>query len=168
MPSSTSSISGTSPRLRGTGLGKPAHVGSGRYIPASAGNRQRTCARLSPAAVHPRVCGEQSELAITFFEGHGTSPRLRGTGLPGPLHDATARYIPASAGNRTDIDEYLSALSVHPRVCGEQAHFFRVDAAGSVHPRVCGEQQVYDRWLESRRGTSPRLRGTVIVVGVRR
>src|SRR5690606_31270523 len=52
-----------------------------------------------------------------------------------------SRYIPASAGNRLDRPVNWSRITVHPRVCGEQA------------PPI--------RFLFLFVGTSPRLRGTV-------
>ena len=50
---------GSSPRVRGTGLWSDRADAGGRFIPACAGNRLRQNKRSQATAVHPRVCGEQ-------------------------------------------------------------------------------------------------------------
>src|SRR5690606_2779644 len=117
---SPNDIAGTSPRLRGTGPKAYWTKFQERYIPASAGNRVAVQAIPGEIPVHPRVCGEQGQHMILKATETGTSPRLRGTG---PLGDALfliARYIPASAGNRSPGTDALATAPVHPRVCGEQ------------------------------------------------
>src|SRR5690606_23980789 len=64
----------------------------------------------------------------------------RGTGTQYTEVEHTARYIPASAGNR---------CKRHP-----------LPSQKTVHPRVCGEQPMEDREKQAAAGTSPRLRGT--------
>ena len=77
--STTFSISGSSPRLRGTQSGKVKTANQARIIPAPAGNtRPLVCACL-PLADHPRACGEHNLARSTTFSISGSSPRLRGT-----------------------------------------------------------------------------------------
>ena len=52
---------GSSPRLRGTVWFRDLGIWFVRFIPAPAGNRFGGRTRNSPAAVHPRACGEQSQ-----------------------------------------------------------------------------------------------------------
>ena len=132
--------SGSSPRLRGTGLNLKAEGLHLRFIPAPAGNsfKSRTC--LSPASVHPRACGEQAPTATTTTMTIGSSPRLRGTGKTEHRSALLHRFIPAPAGNRVPTILFPCPAPVHPRACGEQ-------------DRPC-------RALYTLYGSSPRLRGT--------
>src|SRR5690606_1948243 len=75
----TSTVFGSSPRLRGTAFDMDAPVLAERFIPASAGNSRRGSEDRCTITVHPRVCGEQHPgIAAASAEG-GSSPRLRGT-----------------------------------------------------------------------------------------
>ena len=71
----------------------------------------------------------------------GSSPRVRGTL---PIKSCLAiqrRFIPAGAGNTNDSLKLQTETPVHPRGCGE-------------HPSV-------PRFSTIRRGSSPRVRGTL-------
>ena len=73
------SVSGSSPRVRGTGGRDPRFRHGVRIIPACAGNSVRDPVVPARMPDHPRVCGEQGE-----YPGHlscllGSSPRVRGT-----------------------------------------------------------------------------------------
>ena len=173
--------SGSSPRVRGTGVWTPRRYRARRFIPACAGNRINTTFLVWEPSVHPRVCGEQPRLAR---RGHR---RLR--------------FIPACAGNSCASTSISTAAAVHPRVCGEQTDHtalifslhgssprvrgtvtttavnffgqrFIPACAGNrpyvvfchimspVHPRVCGEQLTHAALAARIRGSSPRVRGT--------
>ena len=153
---------GSSPRVRGTDQARFRHGQQQRFIPARAGNSLVSMAELIAEPVHPRACGEQTGglLLRGLFrnrfipaacgeqldtDGHtqaitGSSPRVRGTALRDLKPVVCRRFIPARAGNRRLSRPLRSSSSVHPRACGEQAHSTRVFA--------------------SRRGSSPRVRGT--------
>ena len=54
-------------------------------------------------SVHPRACGEQFP-TIPFGEmRHGSSPRLRGTGIALRCMLFLQRFIPAPAGNSLTV-----------------------------------------------------------------
>ena len=93
-----------------------------------------------PRPVHPRVCGEQALAAAGVICHYGSSPRVRGTGLPGWPDWRLKRFIPACAGNRLIRS--------------------RAQRRASVHPRVCGEQAPHRAHAHARFGSSPRVRGT--------
>ena len=115
-----------------------------------------------PAPVHPRVCGElgrphppgrERQRFIPACAGNskarrprrpraaGSSPRVRGTRMDGPIPPAN--------------------ISVHPRVCGELAAWLSAGAGtGAVHPRVCGELEDAVGVASALCGSSPRVRGT--------
>ncbi len=134
-------LAGSSPRLRGTQGHRARRESPGRFIPASAGNTFLKSPSTLASAVHPRVCGEHSTGARSTLPRYGSSPRLRGT--PGvPIYDdVRTRFIPASAGNTSMLNDTFSIRSVHPRVCGEHEMEARLEAVGL--------------------GSSPRLRGTL-------
>ncbi len=70
----------------------------------------------------------------------GSSPRVRGTAPHHTRPIASARFIPARAGNGIPPAPAPSQLAVHPRACGE---------------RFCATRNAW-RML----GSSPRVRGT--------
>ena len=134
------SISGSSPRVRGTGRNLLAIRRRKRFIPAGAGNsRPRSC-RCRSRPVHPRGCGEQILPGNHNPTSYGSSPRVRGTVRRHIRGDRRVRFIPAGAGNSLRGGSF----------CGLRA----------VHPRGCGEQTVIDAHILRNRGSSPRVRGT--------
>ena len=139
-PHAAGVVHGSSPRLRGTRLGRGPFVLFRRFIPASAGNSAAGVSRPPPGPVHPRVCGELALRRPHRPAAHGSSPRLRGTRLPPPPRSSGSRFIPASAGNSHPLPRNPALRSVHPRVCGELL-------PGVRYPTVPT-------------GSSPRLRGT--------
>ena len=173
---------GSSPRVRGTVLEKLVLVLGERFIPACAGNRASALRAWASAAVHPRVCGEQSSTARTLRFTAGSSPRVRGTGLRNAQEPRDLRFIPACAGNRRYAVRRPKLKAVHPRVCGEQdpGQFPAAMFDGSS-PRVRGTDQrgllVQQRprfipacagnrftsrsATKPQAGSSPRVRGTV-------
>ena len=131
---------GSSPRVRGTGIGIWDELTRRRFIPACAGNGPPRRSPKPSAPVHPRVCGERVKIEEDQVERTGSSPRVRGTDTHRWTTAAATRFIPASAGNGNGCDPCDSCDPVHPRVCGERQ---------SVNPHP-------DRVL----GSSPRVRGT--------
>ncbi len=131
---------GSSPRLRGTPGNGGFLITEKRFIPAPAGNTPRMWLRRTPAAVHPRACGEHENPEPAPIKGGGSSPRLRGTRSDGIIHLTEQRFIPAPAGNTFTRTWSAIYYSVHPRACGEHTSWLLVTA-------------VFD-------GSSPRLRGT--------
>ena len=70
----------------------------------------------------------------------GSSPRVRGTVWARNTVFTLGRFIPARAGNGTDIRINAHVATVHPRACGE-----RIGVSAAVRHGV---------------GSSPRVRGT--------
>ena len=200
------SLTGSSPRVRGTVRGSPTRPAYLRFIPACAGNRSSVSLISLCTAVHPRVCGEQVWKNWSRVSRAGSSPRVRGTDFTMDQANTIARFIPACAGNRYETSSQILLTSVHPRVCGEQCSGLRpisVDDGSSprvrgtdrdvggirprvrfipacagnrysshtvcsfstVHPRVCGEQIRMADKKKLTTGSSPRVRGTVQIIG---
>ena len=132
-------------------------------------------------AVHPRVCGEQTVSLVASQHRHGSSPRVRGTGI---RRESIFRHYtvhPRVCGEQTtqrNINSILIGSS--PRVRGTAFREFGADildrfipaCAGNrppaskpivitpVHPRVCGEQRAAGDGRDRAVGSSPRVRGT--------
>ena len=133
-------VTGSSPRVRGTGGTGGNVVINLRFIPACAGNSSRARESRRSGTVHPRVCGEQAGQAVTSSSTCGSSPRVRGTAPGQESRGGRGRFIPACAGNS------LLASSTTPMP--------------PVHPRVCGEQSRESPRRPPPHGSSPRVRGT--------
>ena len=134
---------GSSPRVRGTLLAQPLLQSRHRFIPACAGNAIWLCILISMQSVHPRVCGERDHFVDLRWAQSGSSPRVRGTPFRHILACYWIRFIPACAGNAKRIGTRPITLTVHPRVCGERQE-----------PGVFGLGVL---------GSSPRVRGTLMV-----
>ncbi len=137
---SGTTLTGSSPRLRGTPSRLAAAGIVPRFIPAPAGNTYPSMVAPSRPPVHPRACGEHHGRHRHRAVRAGSSPRLRGTPSPSRPIRRIRRFIPAPAGNTRHIGPGQERGAVHPRACGE--HFW---ARLARH---------------SRGGSSPRLRGT--------
>ena len=131
---------GSSPRLRGTVDQFGSEFIQHRFIPAPAGNRPGRTHRQETGTVHPRACGEQTDVSTLDRGSDGSSPRLRGTADRSDDTVLTFRFIPAPAGNSTSTRFPTKGEPVHPRACGEQV------ATRDGVSRIIG--------------SSPRLRGT--------
>ena len=137
--SSSLSISGLSPRVRGN-----PHLGDGLQdwrgsIPACAGEPRSRVRLMSSTGVYPRVCGGTGCSSPTASDARGLSPRVRGNRAPPPSLAVRSRSIPACAGEpRPGHPPCLRAW---------------------VYPRVCGGTSCLCSTAHSQHGLSPRVRG---------
>ena len=130
---------GSSPRVRGTGVVDDQAGPRHRFIPACAGNGASSGVSVRGMAVHPRVCGERSTVSSITQPVAGSSPRVRGTGPHGRDHRLLRRFIPACAGNGRLLFFCAMSAPVHPRVCGERlAARPRSSVINGSSPRVRG------------------------------
>ena len=134
---------GSSPLARGTRACIGLIPVRGRLIPARAGNTTRPVTITSVTSAHPRSRGEHGlgvfGGAHYFISAHprsrgehvkapkafvkitGSSPLARGTLLCGVRRHASARLIPARAGNTPHARPRRYPSSAHPRSRGEHA-----------------------------------------------
>jgi len=137
---SSVTVSGSSPRARGTqvsALRDRVEVG---LIPACAGNTRCPRRHDGLPAAHPRVRGEHSGARSLSAVGEGSSPRARGTRRSTAPPPGGYGLIPACAGNTASRGTPSRRPAAHPRVRGEHK-VARIIAAGDE-------------------GSSPRARGT--------
>ena len=88
---------------------------------------------LRTHAVHPRLRGEHAIRGTPWLDAYGSSPLARGTRHRVAELHARNRFIPACAGNTTDVSPCGVSVSVHPRLRGEHAGITigTPDASGS-------------------------------------
>ena len=133
-------VSGSSPRMRGTRFRRLFETSGRGIIPAYAGNTWMIAVTCTGKWDHPRVCGEhfgRIPFALTLA---GSSPRMRGTRSRVCRSACRPGIIPAYAGNTGEKTGDHVAHRDHPRVCGEHM--------------VQGLDTLVDA------GSSPRMRGT--------
>ena len=111
---------GSSPLARGTVQSRCGRRFDIRFIPAGAGNRNRSSVGATDGAVHPRWRGEQILWTGAKKTIAGSSPLARGTAVKRGFALAQARFIPAGAGNSRQVPVTTSSAAVHPRWRGEQ------------------------------------------------
>ena len=150
--------------MRGTRAGRvrPHHVN--RFIPACAGNTELDRLVDTPAAVHPRLCGEHAWRPPRVLRLDGSSPPVRGTPKAAAETALTERFIPACAGNTCDRAVEPRGAPVHPRLCGEHAKVVDTEPlnAGSSPPvrgtqGIAGLSWVAPRFIPACAGNTPRI-----------
>ena len=124
---------GSSPLARGTLHAGDSRAGSGRLIPARAGNTEPGAGGRGCKAAHPRSRGEHSTVGSTISGLGGSSPLARGTLVNDAVSLSAVRLIPARAGNTYGKQWGANEASAHPRSRGEHRHFpsHRVIECGS-------------------------------------
>ena len=133
---------GSSPRMRGTQMPQQSIVPVAGLIPTYAGNTM-TAHKLSAGdGAHPHVCGEHPTVYSHPSLLQGSSPRMRGTHLLHDVLQTAVGLIPTYAGNTVMRRLMMVGARAHPHVCGE--HWS--DVGEFIPPR----------------GSSPRMRGTLI------
>ena len=139
MDPNCSATSGSSPRMRGKrGAGRWA-PSSDQIIPAHAGQTRAHGAQRRAFPDHPRACGANTNRVYRLADLFGSSPRMRGKRCGASRMIASARIIPAHAGQTQP-----------PRSSGGRA---------TDHPRACGANSAQRFRQSMRAGSSPRMRG---------
>ena len=116
-----SSGSGLSPLARGTTVFANLWTLAIRFIPAGAGNTGARNTKPCICSVYPRWRGEHWLCNSSTHDHVGLSPLARGTPNHAPLFTASARFIPAGAGNTCAPVLCRSYRSVYPRWRGEHS-----------------------------------------------
>ena len=144
--------SGSSPRVRGKLKSMFSAAKNAGLIPACAGKTQPGSPKPAGQRAHPRVCGENGPVPAPRVEVGGSSPRVRGKPLRSNPRLVVKGLIPACAGKTSFDPKVMWGMSAHPRVCGENSkqRFLRHGHAGSS-PRVRGKLILKRSKSQSRR-----------------
>ena len=110
---------GSSPLTRGTLISFCAIRNVRRFIPAYAGNSERSRKVPHSLAVHPRLRGELIVISYISSKRTGSSPLTRGTQRLQTVPEPWTRFIPAYAGNSRSWTTCIWIRTVHPRLRGE-------------------------------------------------
>ena len=119
---------GLSPLARGTHLFPHPVIYLQRFIPAGAGNTWRGRREILTTAVYPRWRGEHQERDTPKASAIGLSPLARGTPAYYSRDERVWRFIPAGAGNTSQMGYSITNKTVYPRWRGE--HHIAVDENG--------------------------------------
>ena len=132
---------GSSPRVRGKHPGLQSSDPVRRLIPARAGKTARASRSPPSPVAHPRVCGENSDIARLLRIDADSSPRVRGKRENLARSSLHLRLIPARAGKTPTSSATAPGGRAHPRACGENAEESAsgLCCAGSS-PRVRGKR----------------------------
>ena len=95
------------------------------------------------SGAHPRVCGENSRVSTLHPRATGSSPRVRGKLILVGRTVKIRGLIPACAGKTSEAPRCSRSIRAHPRVCGEN------------NLTVCPHT--------TPPGSSPRVRGKLLV-----
>ena len=115
-------------------------------IPARAGSTKFNLTLRRCLRAHPRPCGEHSILALPGLVEQGSSPPVRGARYTFFRGKRNGGLIPARAG------------STMARSCTGMSCW--------AHPRPCGEHVRSGSGISTPRGSSPPVRGALVVGGV--
>ena len=151
--STTTSRSGSSPRVRGKRVGFLGPAGRRRIIPARAGQTPVTHPSHHHHPDHPRACGANQTPSAGILPHGGSSPRVRGKLGACDIHVSRERIIPARAGQTSRRSHPARTCPDHPRACG--ANFLDDNNRKPIarlygsSPRVRGKQSDFMRKLLS-------------------
>ncbi len=178
-------IPGSSPRVRGKLWLPQQNHQRRRIISACAGDTSCRYRQHRWPTDHPRGCGGHGPLPALAVQVSGSSPRVRGTHLPEPGAQSSARIIPACAGNtsrssltgsviadysprvrrtRSRTPPKLFPKRIIPACAGDTCLRIECHGVSPDHPRVCGGHRIMALGLDLSRGSSPRVWGTRSVI----
>ena len=133
--------SGLSPRVRGNRENRRSAGGSGRSIPACAGEPTSGGAQAVNLTVYPRVCGGTDYTRPQPWRCWGLSPRVRGNHHRNGAVGARRGSIPACAGEPAFHKSIELLCLLYPRVCGGTRPISIICVViDGLSPRVRGNQ----------------------------
>lgn len=179
-PQRSSSVWGSSPRVRGAAGCLSQRLLCGGTIPAGTGSSTYASSSIWEIEVHPHVHGEQGEGGELVDDYEGSSPRARGAGLQRDRQTGPHGVIPAYAGSSRGRARVRLGRGGHSRMRGGAACRPTVVESergvipacarsrpgravprcpGRGHPRMSGEQWPVGVPTADGAGSSPRACG---------
>ena len=135
---------GSSPRMRGSLTYRWDVEKRHRIIPAHAGLTKTGLSARPVCQDHPRACGAHLPDKVKMHPSPGSSPRMRGSRAFDGTEMSRTGIIPAHAGLTCGY------------ICQPQIN--------RDHPHACGAHDQASRALRLFEGSSPRMRGSLILV----
>ena len=127
--------------MRGSQYADDRNAARRGIIPAHAGLTLEIEHQAAIGRDHPRACGAHSVQVSSLSIGWGSSPRMRGSQMPWAAGPSCAGIIPAHAGLTT---RSLTSCTL-----------------ARDHPRACGAHQSDGKGVPVKKGSSPRMRGSL-------
>ena len=121
-PHGKASVSGSSPRMRGSRTHRIPLLSQVGIIPAHAGLTARKSRRFTIRRDHPRACGAHLNTPAFAWLFQGSSPRMRGSHRGKDKSLVRAGIIPAHAGLTRLLHRVWAVDWDHPRACGAHSH----------------------------------------------
>ena len=122
------SVTGSSPRMRGSRTSFAVKSSARGIIPAHAGLTHQRHGEEIWFWDHPRACGAHRASSTSTRSSGGSSPRMRGSLCAVEFSDRVAGIIPAHAGLTNLLKKCGWSGRDHPRACG--AHSQRPSRKG--------------------------------------
>ena len=113
---------------------------------------------------HPRACGENLIYTAYRALSSGSPPRMRGKHELRSQRYLRQRITPAHAGKTQRYQELITAVTDHPRACGENQTRAQRSRAERDHPRACGENEALGCHVVVGGGSPPRMRGKLVLL----
>ena len=133
---------GSSPRMRGSLHQLRYFSQFAGIIPAHAGLTKVKSAIMVGCRDHPRACGAHIKQTYNKSLAMGSSPRMRGSPIFFKSSPLVTGIIPAHAG-----------LTIHIK---------NIFNSNRDHPRACGAHKKKRRRKTAKKGSSPRMRGSLL------
>ena len=113
--------------------------------------------------VHPRLRGELKGTRCGYGFPSGSSPLTRGTRLKLCESRIPQRgSSPLTRGTQAEILEFVQRRRFIPAYAGNSSELTLIAISFTVHPRLRGELKSSSRYLERSSGSSPLTRGTLL------
>ena len=128
--------------------------------------RGQTCVfRVSscPCRAHPRGCGADLSVLLLGLSHLGSSPRVRGRRGAARWSGAAAGLIPRVRGRLYRYYGEAGELGLIPAGAGQTRNSFLRGFVARAHPRGCGADRTADVHTASTKGSSPRVRGRLML-----
>ena len=111
---------GSPPPMRGKATEKYNGVSKKGITPAYAGKSKTHAGMSTPAADHPRLCGEKHIINNYILKEPGSPPPMRGKDKHRFRKNGRNGITPAYAGKSPTLSDVHEVSRDHPRLCGEK------------------------------------------------
>ena len=137
-----------------------------RIIPAHAGLTPRRSRGRRRIGDHPRACGAHHVAHSFYLIWMGSSPRMRGSLSVQLAGGIVAGSSPRMRGSPTKRRRSMRPMGIIPAHAGLTRPRSWMIACLRDHPRACGAHYRFNPVRAVRRGSSPRMRGSLSAISM--